>query len=560
MKYWVKYLPAALVICFFYWIIWSFVYNFPYLDDFDTPLGTLLKFLGADTFADKAKFFFEFHSDHRLFFLRLATLVNYSFWPVLNFKWLILFANIFILLSFFLIISQLKKSDLKPVYVLNLSLILFSTTYFSGINWTHAAFNYSSTVFFSLIGLVLISRSEKVEWKMLVFIFICCSLALFNYGNGIVSFLIYTGLFLIMKEYKKAILFAGLAVCIVGIFFIGHQRADYLGENTYNLVAVYAKLIGFIKLVGSFIMFQNYFEEYTLFVGAAVLLGTCLLFVYQFFKRKEVNYYLWGILAFFLINMFVISVGRVNAINEIWSALSERYRFFSVFHIITFLVIVFNSLGKKQKTFAFLLLPFCVIYNVSGYLINREHNSFFMKLTAVSEYNFELFGSGLNYYQRAGEASERVMNDIYEKGIFKGNKTNPFDGIDFSKHIDSSQLNAVISQDSVYRIFGSSEFYDYRLIIDVSDFQYKSVKLEGIYLALENEKNEHFLYPLQQKDNVGRNKLKRGKGASVEMLTENVPSGFYKIKFLEYHTSDNYRIYDTGIKYNKTTNSLIKAS
>jgi hypothetical protein len=82
-----KYLLLALgPILIYIFLILRYVVDFPLQDDFDSPVYSTLQYLTFDNIFLKVNSIIDFHSDHRLVFLRAISIFQIELFDTLNFR------------------------------------------------------------------------------------------------------------------------------------------------------------------------------------------------------------------------------------------------------------------------------------------------------------------------------------------------------------------------------------------------------------------------------------------------------------------------------------------
>jgi hypothetical protein len=75
-----------IVIALFFISIYSYTYNIPKDDDFDSPLNAILKLNETTNWISYLTQLVEHHSDHRLFYLRITSLLYLKLLGNFNFQ------------------------------------------------------------------------------------------------------------------------------------------------------------------------------------------------------------------------------------------------------------------------------------------------------------------------------------------------------------------------------------------------------------------------------------------------------------------------------------------
>jgi hypothetical protein len=237
---------AGIAISFviFIYFVYNFYFsvNFPFQDDF-----LLIQFIetvsqGGLGFVGLVKELFRTFNDHKAVIPRFISLVEYSITGTLNFRLYIVLVLLNVTYIFYFLYLQFRKTKLPLYYFLPAPFLFFHPLYHEISGWALNGMQHSYLTAFTVTAIILVSRRSK--WAFYVAM-LCCFLATFTHGNGVLSFPAIVFYFLCLKDFKKAGLTALFMVICLGIYLAGYESGQ-AGKLPKDLISFISSLFGFI--------------------------------------------------------------------------------------------------------------------------------------------------------------------------------------------------------------------------------------------------------------------------------------------------------------------------
>lgn len=237
---------AGIAISFviFIYFVYNFYFsvNFPFQDDF-----LLIQFIetvsqGGLGFVGLVKELFRTFNDHKAVIPRFISLIEYSITGTLNFRLYIVLVLLNVIYIFYFLYIQFRKAKLPLYYFLPAPFLFFHPLYHEISGWALNGMQHSYLTAFTVTAIILVS--QRSNWAFYVAM-LCCFLATFTHGNGVLSFPAIVFYFLCLKDFKKAGLTALFMVICLGIYLAGYESGQ-AGKLPQDVMSFVASLFGFI--------------------------------------------------------------------------------------------------------------------------------------------------------------------------------------------------------------------------------------------------------------------------------------------------------------------------
>ena len=312
-------IPALL-----YWItIYRNAYNFPYEDDFNSALSFMSTFAFSQLSGfDKIKLLFSQYNEHRILFDRLAFLGDYYLFGELNFRHLILFGNISVLLLsvlFFKVSLSSVPWRQRLFYLLPVAYSLFLYKYWDLSTWAMAALQNLYVMVFAMFSLYKLSQAGRRSFAL------ACGaavLATFTSGNGLFCFFAGVPVLLLLGSYRQLTIWIAVGLGTVLLYFWGYRQPPYHPDVIDSLVNHTGRAIRyFFTLTGSIL--QNHAMLSILFGAGSLVLTVGLIAHLWYTKRITDHLPIVGLLIFLYLTCFSLMATRSGFGVE--QAFSTRY-------------------------------------------------------------------------------------------------------------------------------------------------------------------------------------------------------------------------------------------
>jgi hypothetical protein len=234
----------AISLVIFIYFVYNFYFsvNFPFQDDF-----LLIQFIetvsqGGLGFVGLVKELFRTFNDHKAVIPRFIALIEYSITGTLNFRFYIVLVLLNVIYIFNFLYLQFRKTKLPLYYFLPAPFLFFHPLYHEISGWALNGMQHSYLTAFTVTAIILVS--QRSNWAFYVAM-LCCFLATFTHGNGVLSFPAIVFYFLCLKDFKKAGLTAVFMIICLGIYLAGYESGQ-AGKLPEDVMSFIASLFGFI--------------------------------------------------------------------------------------------------------------------------------------------------------------------------------------------------------------------------------------------------------------------------------------------------------------------------
>ncbi|MEI9934159.1 MAG: hypothetical protein WDM71_04770 [Ferruginibacter sp.] len=298
----------------------------------------MLKFKEA-AFIDKVWLLFSQHNEHRILLDRIMFVLDYYIFGSLNFKYLIIIADLELVVIFLILISFIRKCIPKywNICALIVAFCLFDLGNYENADWAMAGIQNYGVIMLFLLSLFFYNRNGK--WAIVAAVFFQFMLV-FSSGNGVVGCAVILLFTILQKDKSKIIIAAIASIIFISLYFLHYQQSQ-TPRGTFDTTIPF-----FFKLSGAIISF-----DYAAFFGVVILALT--FFTLPATKKinfKENTLPLVVTLVFVLGTMCTISYFRSNFSKESkdWFH-GSKYLIYP--HILLAVCFVFSFLKMKEKKF-----------------------------------------------------------------------------------------------------------------------------------------------------------------------------------------------------------------
>jgi hypothetical protein len=324
--------PAILLGVVYLIIVLKYSSNVPYYDDYDAVLNFSNEFKQAHSFSEKVSLFISQHNEHRIAVDRFFIIADQFLFGEVNFNHLILVGNIFLMLTYFLIVKlgiSIINLDIKAKWILWLPIpfLVLSLQSWENMLWGMASIQNFGVIFFSLLVLFLLFFADLKPMRF-CFAILSGALATYSSGNGMFSLIV--ALFVLILSRKKVIyiaIWAVISAALMYFYFKGYRQQPGHPDPVNTVLHDFDKLLlHFFGLLGGAWAFIGSESGLTFSVCMGVILSLILLFLlyHKIYKQPL----LFSILLFLLITCAVTSLTRAGFGPE--QGISSRYKIYSL--------------------------------------------------------------------------------------------------------------------------------------------------------------------------------------------------------------------------------------
>lgn len=365
----------GLVIALFLVYNYFFSVDFPFQDDL-----VLVNFVNEVTNdVPLTEFFqnlFRTDNDHKVVIPRLIALINYLLTGHLNFKAFIGLVSINLLYILYFLFLQFRKLRLPLYYFLPVPFLFLQPQHYEVSVWAINGMQHSFLTVFLVTSILLVSKPSKLAYFGAV---LCCFLATFTHGNGILSFPAMIFYFLCYQNFRKAIGVGVFMLIALGIYLGGYES----GQAAHLPPGVDVVLGNFLGFIGANMMIWSPKLVFSVLWGGVILLFAGFLvfkIALTYGKRAKklesgINVELLTLFCFIVITSLVIAFIR----SWMGSTLASRFQLYAALSsCIVYLLLLgyFPLLRKNFVVVVFSLLSVLMwgqsYYEYTGTVANRK--------------------------------------------------------------------------------------------------------------------------------------------------------------------------------------------
>ncbi|MFH0989505.1 MAG: hypothetical protein V1799_05745 [bacterium] len=211
-------LLLALPVVVYTRLVFLYMVNIPFHDDYEIILDFMNKYLQADTLGEKLSLLFSQHNEHRMVFGRIVALVQYSLRQEISLNDSLLIGNLgwICAIAIIMIVAQ-KHYRLTLVQLLPIPFILLIPTHWETMVFASAAANYWVIVF-SLVFILCVVHDRFVGACLFYLA------ALLTFGNGLLLGLLGLWFWGRQKRWKPFFVFGALMVVSTLLYYVNYQK------------------------------------------------------------------------------------------------------------------------------------------------------------------------------------------------------------------------------------------------------------------------------------------------------------------------------------------------
>ncbi|KAA0992615.1 hypothetical protein [Dyadobacter aurulentus] len=406
----------CLIALFFCVYNFYFSVNFPFQDDF-----LVIQFIEAASeagfaFGAVVQEMFRTFNDHKAVTIRLLALIEYAINGHQNFRFYILLVSVNLTYIFYFLYLQFKKSGLPLYYFIPAPLLFFTPLYHEVSGWALNGMQHTFLTAFTVTAILLASRKTTAAFWLAM---VCCFLATFTHGNGVLSFPAIVFYFLCFKDFKRATLACVAMVACLAIYVIGYE-AGQAGRLPNDLISMLSSLFGFIG--SSMSLFPNpelWSALWGLFIVGFLLVLLVRVSAIYFNKPATVKP---GTIELLTLFAFIFVTSAVIALFRSWagSTIASRFQLYAALSTVIcyILLLGYSSFFRKKQVWAAVTL-LSVLY--WGYAYFSLTNMVAAKRTTylADVYNWKTNHNLFSVEKTIARNADFYLTPGYEKGFFR---------------------------------------------------------------------------------------------------------------------------------------------
>jgi hypothetical protein len=346
-----------IIISVYYYFISRLAINIPFADEYFSALGFIHKFNDAAIY-DRIFMIFRQVNEHRVVFFNLSITSQYLLFGHINFYYLNLLGNAFLVGLFIALFKQVKNTQNKTLWSIPIVLILFVPMPEIS-DWGAESICTIVVYFFVLISLILLNKEKNIH---LFFSALFALIVTFAFGNGMFVFPAgYIILFLSKaKSKKKSIIWTVVMILSVGLYFHDYHINDNLNPLNELIRFPVGAIKFFLLIPGSFFIPFSTNITILAFAGLGLLFASSAIIFVRFDYIKK-NPVLIAFIVFFLISLIAATLTRMRF--GIGAATAPRYLIIVAIMIVCVYIISVDSLKNASiRVLAFAIIGSAILY------------------------------------------------------------------------------------------------------------------------------------------------------------------------------------------------------
>ncbi len=501
-------LTVSLLLIGLYFYLWNrYAINIPKWDDH--PLkGFVIDYDNASKISDKIALIVRQHNEHRIGLTRLATLIDFKIFGEVNYKHLMLFGNLALVLIWLLLTRFFRQTIASFWYALPVVMFWFSLAFWENTFWGMASVQNMWVVALTLWSCWIIAQNDR-HWAWGIAV---AAAAFYTSGNGVLALPIGFMILVLQKNWLRVGLFMLSSAVILASYFY-HFQTPPANINTVFDFKIFIK--GYLLLCGSLAEGLPFSQpqQSLLWVGFLTLfVSFCLLlYIFRSYVTKQLQLsaydsFFLGVTLFALLTIGIVSYSRASV--GLHFLLTSRYKLYSalLFSLnFAYLITLVSPKFRDALTATFLV--------ATGYLYVCNQHYHLYDTIQLRKY---LITSHFNAYN---EATTPQKTQVYHTPKLFTDKL-PLVEFDSSQN----QKPCAITNN--------------QLVLAQPNYRLRDWRDGGLYLYLYNNKRRYLFPTNQARKHSFRNVLNYNrffiKGSTVTVDGSEVEPGQYQLQWVNY--------------------------
>ena len=411
---------AGFVICLVVFLNLFYNYffsvNFPFQDDF-----LLIQFIETVTrdglgFTGFVKELFKTFNDHKAVIPRLIAFIEYSITGRLDFRFYILLVLLNITYIFFFLYLQFRKTKLPLYYFLPAPFLFFHPLYYDISGWALNGMQHSYLTAFTVTAILFASKRNNTA---LVGALLCCFLATFTHGNGILSFPAIIFYFLCFKDFKKAAVTAVVMFVSLAIYLAGYESGQAVRLPT-SITVFFTSLFAFVG--SGFSMWGN-----PIVISAVCGAVITAFMVFLFVKASRIYFNAEttvkpGTIELLTLFAFIFITSTVIALFRSWmgTTIASRFQIYAALSIVIFYILLLDYFPFfRKKAALFVITGLSIFYCSYSYYMYTDVVAGKKTIYLADVYNWQHNRNMFSVEKTIVENGNFYLLPAYEKGFFQ---------------------------------------------------------------------------------------------------------------------------------------------
>lgn len=358
---WLPLFAFCAVIAHYFLYINNHAVNIPYEDDIPDLLQFVVDAEQLDGVQKKLETAFRQYNDHRVEATRLLVYGIYLIDGEMDFRKLIIIANLGLLLILFLFYLVVRHEEFRWIFLLVSALLLFNLKFFTLVLMAQAAFAYYFVFIYAFACLFTLHKVTPLQFVLAA---VFCSLSSFTLAAGQAAWLlglvslIHQSLVIKQKSVLYPLLWLVIAVAVLALWRMGFESFPIISLTHLPLNELLVQYpTFFLSLLGS-----PFIDSSVLWAGVfgLVLLVALVFLTLRCYRDNDIRLLLccWFAVA----TLAAATLGRVGFIMP-EDMLHQRYNFFSVMLLCPLTLLVLMKFDVFKTYAVYLIVVLALVYS-----------------------------------------------------------------------------------------------------------------------------------------------------------------------------------------------------
>ncbi len=412
-------LPLSVLFLFFlihFYFLNRYGINIPFSDDYGEIFKKMNMILDSGTITESAGHLFNGNGYSKPITLRFISLLHLSVLHEINFKYLVITGNIFLLLTCFVFIAS--AANINKYLTITVSCFVFQPQYWEAIYQSTLSNSVFSCLFFSLASMYCIMQKKT---KYYVGSLMFAVLAQISFGNGFLVYPILLMISILQKNFRLFAVIFTIMILSTYLYMIGDSTSYNAGEQIEILTKLKLWSVWFLEFLGSSVgyVFSSGYERDIIGKTASITIGFLILIFYILLIKQK--YYDKNLLLFSFYTFFILTalmVTKIRFIVEVPGA--SRYQIQSALCILTSLIVIVDLYAANMNKYIVIMLTvvFPLLFVYTSYRTNLPTVSWHKRRLATGLWSWIDNGKGLTIWSGEDAAGRLIIQSI-NKNIYK---------------------------------------------------------------------------------------------------------------------------------------------
>ena len=390
--------------------------NIPFSDDYVEILKNMNLVLDSGSFSESTRHILHGNGFSKPITLRLISLLHISVLHEINFKYLVITGNIFLLFVCFIFI--ISAININKYIAVTASCFIFQPQYWEAIYQSTLSNSVFSCLFFSLASIYCIMQKRTLFFAGALAFAI---LAQISFGNGFLVYPILLMVAIIHKRFRHFAVIFVLMLLSTYLYMLGNTVPYTAGDNLGLLAKLKLCSVWLVEFIGSSVgyAFSSGYGRDMAGRTSSIMIGVLIIAFYLFLiwrKYYNKNLLLFSFLTFFILTALLAAKLRFN--TEVPGA--SRYQIQSALCLLTTLIIIIDLYGVKMNRYIVIMLTiaFPIMFVLITYNTNLSTVSGHKTRLISGLISWMMYGKGLTVWSEE-EAAGRLLIQSNNRDLYK---------------------------------------------------------------------------------------------------------------------------------------------